>query len=108
MNTNTNHYKNLLAQAEKLYRHNVMFENYSDVVTVGELSEMLQIGRNTAYRLLKSNAIPSTFVGRQRRIRKADITQFLAKSVEFTGEKWYNDSNQFSGNSDLSSERRNQ
>jgi len=79
-----------------------MFEDYPDVVTVKELCQMLKIGRNTAYDLLKSGTIPSIFVGRQRRIRKADIIFFLAKSVESFAKKCYNDSNQFSGNSDLS------
>jgi excisionase family DNA binding protein len=62
------------------------FNEYADVVTVDELAEMLKIGRNTAYRLLNSNQIPSVRVGRQRRIRKADVAAFITKNIEWPKE----------------------
>jgi excisionase family DNA binding protein len=61
-----------------------MFEKYNDVVTVEELAEMLKIGRNTAYKLLTTDQIPSVRVGRQRRIRKADIQRFLLNETTLT------------------------
>ncbi len=36
-----------------------MFNEYSDIVTVDEVCEMLRIGRNKAYDLLRSGEIKS-------------------------------------------------
>ena len=56
----------------------VMFEQYPDVVTVRELCEMLHIGRNTAYGLVRSGAIESIRVKGQIRITKASVIKFLS------------------------------
>jgi len=82
-----------------------MFEQYPDVVTVRELCEMLHIGRNTAYSLVQSGAVPAVLVGRQYRIRKADIADYF--SIAIHAEKCYNEGDQYRATSDLSSERRN-
>ena len=42
-----------------------MFNQYNDVVTVKELCQMLNIGRNTAYELLKNNRIRHVRVGKK-------------------------------------------
>jgi len=54
-----------------------MFENYSDVVTVEQLAEMLKIGRNTAYELVRANIIPSVRIGRGIRIPKQTIIKYI-------------------------------
>jgi len=54
-----------------------MFDNYSDVVTVNELCEMLKIGKNTAYDLIHTRQIESIYVKRQIRITKKSIIAFL-------------------------------
>ncbi len=54
-----------------------MFENYSDVITVKELCEMLKIGKNTAYDLIHSKQIESIYVKRQIRIIKSSVIAFL-------------------------------
>ena len=54
-----------------------MFENYSDVVTVEQLAEMLKIGRNTAYELVRAGIIPSVRVGRGIRIPKIAIITYI-------------------------------
>ena len=54
-----------------------MFDNYSDVVTVNELFEMLKIGKNTAYDLIHTRQIESIYVKRQIRITKKSIIAFL-------------------------------
>ena len=41
-----------------------LFGCYKDVVTVKELCEMLNIGKNTAYELLKNGAIKSIKIGK--------------------------------------------
>lgn len=35
-----------------------LFKEYNDVVTINELTKMLRIGRNKAYELVNSQAIP--------------------------------------------------
>lgn len=54
-----------------------MFEKYSDVVGVSELCEMLNIGKNTAYKLLSTGQIISLRIGKCIRIPKIYIIQFL-------------------------------
>ena len=57
----------------------ILFEKYSDVVTVKELCEMLKIGKNTAYDLIHSGQIESIYVKRQIRITKVSVIAFLGK-----------------------------
>lgn len=47
-----------------------MFNEYNDVVKINDLIKMLGIGRNTAYKLVKTNAIPSIRIGRKHYIAK--------------------------------------
>lgn len=54
-----------------------MFERYDDVVTVEQLAEMLKIGRNNAYELIRSNQVFSIRVGRQIRIPKEAVIQYI-------------------------------
>ena len=56
-----------------------MFSDYNDVVTVNELAEMLKIGRNTAYELVRAGIIPSVKIGRQIRISKQAVLTYLSK-----------------------------
>ncbi|MDR0905949.1 MAG: helix-turn-helix domain-containing protein [Oscillospiraceae bacterium] len=56
-----------------------MFNDYKDVVTVEELAEMLKIGRNTAYELVRANIIKSVRVGRSIRIAKAAVIAYLTE-----------------------------
>ena len=41
-----------------------MFENYSDLVSIEELCEMLFIGKNVAYELLRRKKIKAFRIGR--------------------------------------------
>jgi len=54
-----------------------MFNQYGDVVTVGELAKMLKVGRNTAYELVRAGFIPCVKIGRQIRIAKNSISQYI-------------------------------
>lgn len=47
-----------------------MLEQYEDVLTVAELQEILNIGRNSAYALLQSGALPSFRIGKKWRVPK--------------------------------------
>jgi len=63
-----------------------VFEQYNDVVTVKELCEMLRIGRNTAYELIRSGQISGILVGRQIRVRKESVIQFFMDPQNPTNE----------------------
>ena len=54
-----------------------MFNEYSDVVTVDELCEMLRIGRNKAYELLRSGKIKAFRCGRLWIISKDAVVEFV-------------------------------
>ena len=57
----------------------LMFSNYPDILTVKQVCEMLKIGRNNAYALIRSNQIKSITIGRQIRIPKDNIVDFIQK-----------------------------
>lgn len=54
-----------------------LFSNYPDILNVTEMAQMLGIGRNQAYRLIKENIIPHRDIGRQHRIAKANIIKYI-------------------------------
>lgn len=54
-----------------------MFDNYPDVVTVDDLTKMLGIGRNTAYRLVNEGEIRSIRVGKIHKIPKRNVIEYL-------------------------------
>lgn len=58
-----------------------MLNKYSDVLTVEELCEVLRIGKNTAYRLLKSNEIKSVKIGKIYKIPKKSVRKYLEKNT---------------------------
>lgn len=55
-----------------------VFGGYPDVVSIDQLCSMLQIGKNTAYNLIKGHIIPAIKVGKQYRIPKTDVIAFLS------------------------------
>lgn len=57
-----------------------MFENYSDVVGVNELCDMLRIGKNTAYKLINTGEIISVRVGRCIKIPKVYIIDYCLEN----------------------------
>ena len=59
-----------------------IFENYPDVVGVQQLMEMLQIGQVLAYKLVKSGEIQSRKVGREYKIPKQSIVEYILKETE--------------------------
>jgi len=58
-----------------------MLNKYNDVLTVEELCEVLRIGKNTAYRLLKSNEIKSVKIGKIYKIPKKSVRKYLEKNT---------------------------
>lgn len=54
-----------------------MLDAYSDLITIDELCEILQIGRNTAYHLLNSGFIAAFRIGRRWKIPKTAVIDVL-------------------------------
>lgn len=54
-----------------------MLEKYNDVLSVDQMCEILLIGRNTAYTLLKTNRVRNIRVGNKYIIPKKSIIDFL-------------------------------
>lgn len=54
-----------------------MFDSYPDVVSVEEIQQMLRIGKNALYQLLKDGAIKSIKVGKRYVVPKKYIIDFL-------------------------------
>jgi len=57
--------------------YQMMFTSYPDLVTIKQLTKMLDIGVTLAYRLVKNNTIPALKVGREYKIPKANIISYL-------------------------------
>ena len=54
-----------------------LFESYPDVVNVEEIQQMLRIGKNAVYDLLKNQAIKSIKVGKKYVVPKKYVIDFL-------------------------------
>ena len=54
-----------------------MFKDYPDIVATKQLMLMLDIGKNTAYSLLKEKKIQSIRIGRVHKIPKANVIKYL-------------------------------
>lgn len=52
-------------------------DDYDDVLTVQQAQEILQIGRNTLYRLIQCGKLPHIRIGRCIRIPKARLIDYL-------------------------------
>ena len=61
--------------------YKTMFTSYPDLVDIIQLKEMLGIGQTLAYRLLKNKTIKAVKVGREYKIPKINIINYLMKSA---------------------------
>lgn len=59
-----------------------MFRNYDDIVTLSDMMEILAIGRNKAYDLLRSGQIKSFKIGKAYRIPKICIQEYVLSQVK--------------------------
>ena len=57
-----------------------MFADFPDVVTVGEMANMLKVSTKTAYKVLKENKIKHISIGRAYKIPKIRVIEFLTNS----------------------------
>lgn len=54
-----------------------MNEDYPDVLTTQQLAQILHVGINKIYELLKSNKIKSIRIGQQYRIPRKHLSNYL-------------------------------
>lgn len=54
-----------------------MFEQYDDILTVSELAEALKVGSTQAYRLVRSQKIKAFKEGKDWKIPKGSIIQYI-------------------------------
>ena len=54
-----------------------MLNNTKDILTIKDLQKLLNIGRNTALRLVQSGDVEAFKVGRQWRVTKIGILKYI-------------------------------
>lgn len=54
-----------------------ILKDFDDVLTFRELKQILKKGRNKTYELLQKGIIPSTKIGRDYRILKINVINYL-------------------------------
>ena len=59
-----------------------MFEAYDDMITIDELCEMLDIGRNAAYRLLNEDKLHAFKIGRVWKISKSTVVEYIRHNTK--------------------------
>lgn len=60
-----------------------MLEQYNDIITIPELCEVLMVGRNRAYELLKTGQIPAFQLGRNWKIPKIALEEYLKNKPKY-------------------------
>lgn len=58
-----------------------MFNEYDDMVTVEEMQKMIGVGKNTAYNLLKEDKIKSFRIGRNWKIPKESVIEYVRRNA---------------------------
>ena len=56
---------------------NDLFNTYPDVVSIDEIQQMLRIGKNAVYELLKTEKLKSIKVGKKYIVPKKYVIEFL-------------------------------
>jgi len=64
--------------------YSAMFKDYPDVLDVKQVSELLHVSTKTVYRLLRSGTLTSLKVGREFRIPKLYLLQYLKVTISAT------------------------
>ena len=54
-----------------------MFEYYGDMITISDLCEILAIGTNSAYQLLRTNQIKAFRIGRVWKIPRISVEEYI-------------------------------
>lgn len=52
-----------------------------ELLTVAEVAEMLRVSTMTVYRLIRTGELPAVRVGRNYRVRRAELDSYLEQQV---------------------------
>ena len=64
-------------QPEKPIFAKTQFKDYPDVLTVQQTAELLAVGKNAVYKLIREKELPCRRIGSAIRIRKNDVMEFM-------------------------------
>ncbi|ROR28516.1 excisionase family DNA binding protein [Mobilisporobacter senegalensis] len=56
-----------------------MFNEFEDLITIDDLCDMLNIGKNSAYNLLKDKKIKAFRIGRVWKIPKKSVEEYVQR-----------------------------
>ena len=56
---------------------------YPRILTIKQCQEILQVGKNLMLHLVHNEEIPAFRVGKQWRIKRSDLEQYIENSFEF-------------------------
>ena len=59
-----------------------MFEMFPDILTVDQLCEAFQIGKNTAYQLLNSGELRAFKIGKVWKIPKDAVSEYILNKTK--------------------------
>ncbi len=59
-----------------------MIEQYSEILSIEELCEILAIGKNVAYRLLSEKEIKAFKIGKKWKIPKNSVKNFILENMK--------------------------
>ena len=59
-----------------------MFKEYADIVRIKDVQDMLKIGKNKVYELLKSGEIKSIRIGNKYIIPKKSVIDFVVNRLK--------------------------
>lgn len=63
-----------------------MFENYKDVLTMQEVTDMLQVGKVPIIHMIKSGRLPCILISKRKYLfRKEDVIKLLDEEVAAYG-----------------------
>ncbi len=58
-----------------------MFNDYDDILTIEDMCEILKVGKNNAYKLLNQGNIKAFRNGKNWRIPRKSVTEYVEKSI---------------------------
>ena len=56
-----------------------MFEQYSEILTIDEVAELLLIGRSRVYNMLRTGELPAFRIGEVWKIPKKGVEEYILK-----------------------------
>lgn len=75
-----NNVENSLRHLLSVQKANVKGERLKRYLTIDEVSELLEVHRNTVYRYVRSDELPTTMIGRQLYIHEEDLLNLFIKN----------------------------